>query len=184
MSTFSELPRIRRLWPADQAQICDHFALLDQPARHMRFGGAVSEAFVQDYASRLLELGSAVYGAFPDNELRAVGELRGIMDGWPVTAEAAFSVQTDWQDKGLGEALMTRVIAAAQNRGVSSLNMVCLKENRRMQHLAAKHDAVLSILPTEVTAVLEQPWPTPASVAEEVSGEALGFVRAVMQWPR
>ena len=57
MSTFSELPRIRRLWPADQAQICDHFALLDQPARHMRFGGAVSEAFVQDYASRLLELG-------------------------------------------------------------------------------------------------------------------------------
>ena len=184
MSEVADSLFIRRLWPTDQPEISEHFSRLDQSSRRMRFGGAVSDDFVNDYAQSLLELGSVAYGAFPDGELRAVGELRGVLDRWPAAAEAAFSVQSDWQDHGIGEALMTRVIAAAQNRGVASLNMVCLRDNSRMQHLAEKHNAVLSVLPTEVTAFLDQPWPTPASVAEEVTGEALGFVRAVMQWQR
>ena len=56
-----------------------------------------------------------------------------------MTAEAAFSVERDWQDQGIGDALITRVIAAAQNRGVNRLDMICLPENRKMQHLAVKH---------------------------------------------
>ncbi|MEM7427173.1 MAG: GNAT family N-acetyltransferase [Pseudomonadota bacterium] len=183
MQTKTELPMIRRLWPADQEQISAHFASLDAGSLNLRFGGGVSDEFVRDYARRILEIGSAIYGAFPDDRLRAVGELRGVLDGWPATAEAAFSVQPAWQDQGLGEALMTRIIAAAQNRGIKSLHMICLKENRKMQHLAEKHDAVLSFHPAEVTASLDPPWPTPFSVAEELTGEARGFVRAVMNWP-
>ncbi len=49
--------------------------------------------------------------------------------------------------------------------------------------MAEKHDAILSFHPTEVTAKLDQPWPTPFSVAEELTGEAQGFVQAIMKWP-
>ncbi len=179
-----ESPVIRRLWPTDQDEISAHFRQLDVQTRRMRFGGAVSESFVEDYAGRLIELGSLLYGAFPDGHLRALGELRGLMDDWPVSAEAAFSVQQPWQDQGLGAALMDRVVAAAQNRGVKSLHMICLRENEKMRHLALKHDAVLDFNRYDVEATLDRPWPTPFSLAEEIAGEARGLVQAVLNWPR
>ena len=66
MSDAPDSLYIRRLWPTDQAEIDEHFARLDRNSRHMRFGGAVSDEFVREYAARLLELGSVAYGAFPD----------------------------------------------------------------------------------------------------------------------
>ncbi len=179
-----ESPVIRRLWPTDQDQISAHFSQLDVQTRRLRFGGAVSDSFVEGYAARLIELGSLLYGAFPDGQLRALGELRGLMDDWPVSAEAAFSVQQPWQDQGLGAALMDRVVAAAQNRGVKSLHMICLRENEKMRHLALKHDAVLDFNRYEVEATLDRPWPTPFSLAEEIAGDARGLVQAVLNWPR
>lgn len=179
----SESPIIRRLWPNDQAQISKHFSRLDQKTRRLRFGGAVSDEFVEQYSHRLIEFGSLLYGAFPDGELRALGELRGLLDDWPANAEAAFSVQPLWQDQGLGAALMDRVVAAAQNRGVKSLHMICLRENEKMKHLAMKHDAILDFNRYEVDAKLDRPWPTPFSLAEEIAGDARGFVQAVLRWP-
>ncbi|NNE22479.1 MAG: GNAT family N-acetyltransferase [Rhizobiales bacterium] len=175
-------PPIRRLWPMDQPAVLKHFLNLDRDIRHMRFGGGVGEGFLRDYADGILKVGSVIFGAFPDNELRAVGELRGLLDAWPVKAEAAFSVERAWQDRGIGDALVTRVIAAAQNRGVNTLNMICLPENRKMQHLAVKHDAVLQLDVDEVEARLTPPWPTPGSLAEEFSGEAQGFTQALLRW--
>lgn len=179
----SESPVIRRLWPSDQDQISRHFNRLDEQSRRMRFGGAVTDEFVEQYAGRLMELGSLLYGAYPDGELRALGELRGLLDDWPVHAEAAFSVQQPWQDQGLGAALMDRVVAAAQNRGVKSLHMICLRENEKMRHLALKHDTILDFNRYEVDAKLDRPWPTPFSLAEEIAGDARGFVQAVLRWP-
>ena len=174
---------IRRLWPNDQDEITQHFRQLDVQTRRLRFGGAVSEGFVEQYAGKLIELGTILYGAFPDGQLRALGELRGLLDDWPVSAEAAFSVQQPWQDQGLGAALMDRVVAAAQNRGVKSLHMICLRENEKMQHLALKHHAILDFNRYEVEAKLDRPWPTPFSLAEEIAGDAQGFVQAVLRWP-
>lgn len=179
----SQAPAIRRLWSSDQEQISIHFRRLGAKSRRMRFGGAVNDAFVENYSRRLIELGSLMFGAFPDGELRALGELRGLLDKWPATGEAAFSVQEAWQDQGLGAALMDRVVAAAQNRGVKSLHMLCLRENEKMRHLAQKHDAVLTFNMYEVQATLDQPWPTPFSLAEEIAGEARGIVQAIFRWP-
>lgn len=179
----SENPIIRRLWPSDQHQISTHFSRLDRKSRAMRFGGAVSDEFVENYSQHLIELGSLMFGAFPGGELRALGELRGLLDEWPASAEAAFSVQQSWQDQGLGAALMDRVLAAAQNRGVKRLHMLCLRDNEKMRHLARKHHASLTFNTHEVQATLDQPWPTPFSLAEEMAGEARGFVHAILHWP-
>lgn len=42
----------------------------------MRFAHGVSDSFIDDYASRMSDLGSIVYGYFEDGEVRAAAELR------------------------------------------------------------------------------------------------------------
>ncbi|MEM8811420.1 MAG: GNAT family N-acetyltransferase [Pseudomonadota bacterium] len=174
---------IRRLWPFDQPAIRRHFQRLDEDSRRRRFAGAVGDEFVRTYAAAILRVDSLVYGAFVDGKLRGVAEMRGLLDRWPIRAEAAFSVEAGWQDKGIGDGLFTRVLAAARNRGVKSITMVCLRENDRMKHLAAKHDAVLDYDMNEIEARLEPSWPSAYSLAEEFAGETRSLVQAALHWP-
>lgn len=170
---------IRRLWAVDQQAIRSHFLRLDEQTRRSRFGGAISDESVGTYASRILRYDSVVCGAFVDAELRAIAELRGEFPLWRATAEAAFSVETGWQNIGIGDALFERLITIAQNRGIETLHLICMKENQRMKHLAAKHHAQLEISPDAVEATLNSPWPTAFSVAQEVAGETKGLVCAL-----
>ena len=64
--------------------------------------------------------------------------------GFAKQAEAAFSVENDWQSHGVGSALLERTLLTARNRGIAHLHMACLADNRRMQQLARKFDAELS----------------------------------------
>ncbi|MFN3210279.1 MAG: GNAT family N-acetyltransferase [Roseovarius sp.] len=176
-------PDIRRLWPADKRILREHFERLDPETRRLRFGAAVTSEFVGDYAGTLLALDSIVHGAFVDGTLRGVGELRMLLNSWPVRAEIALSVETDWQHEGIGDALFVRMLAAARNRGVRSLYMMCLRENERMQRLARRHEATLTFDIGEVEATLDQPWPTPLSLAEEVMGETRTYLHAVLRPP-
>lgn len=174
---------IRRLWQADRQDIVDHFLRLDAESRRLRFGVPQKDIGVQRYAERILGMDSVVFGAFVDGGLRGLAELCGFLWHWPRTAEAALSIERDWQDAGIGDALFTRLIAAAQNRSVRTLHMTCLRENERMQHLARKHEAVLEFIPGEVQATLDPPRPTLLSLTEEFLGETRSFGRAVLHVP-
>ncbi len=116
---------------------------LDKDSRRLRFAHAVSDAFIEDYASRMSEYGSLVYGHVVDGKVRGAAELRRLGDGWGEEAEAAFSVEKAYQDNGVGSDLMGRVVRAARNRRVRRLYMSCLAENAKMQVIAKKHEAVL-----------------------------------------
>ncbi|MGK7753511.1 MULTISPECIES: GNAT family N-acetyltransferase [unclassified Roseovarius] len=176
-------PDIRRLWPADKRLLLDHFARLDPETRRLRFGASVTDEFVTRYAETVLGLDSVVYGAFVEGDLHGVGELRMLLNSWPVRAEIALSVDPDWQHEGIGDALFVRMLAAAQNRGVRSLYMMCLRENERMQRLARRHDATLTFDIGEVEATLDPPWPTALSLAEEMVGETRTYLHAVLRPP-
>lgn len=169
-------PGIRRLWNSDQAILVDHFQRLDPPTRHQRFHGAVSDCFLADYAEKLLSADSVVFGAFPDGHLRGVAELRGFLGSWSRTAEVALLVEPAWQDAGIGDALLNRLIAAAQNRGVKKLHMMCLRENVAMRNLAKKHKAKLEINISDIEATLDPHWPTPMSVYQEMFGETRAYL--------
>ena len=91
-------------------------------------------------------LDAVLHGFFVTATLRGAAELRPI--GAPFVrseAEAAFSVETDWQSHGVGSALLERTLLTARNRGIQHLHMACLADNRRMQQLARKFDAELSL---------------------------------------
>lgn len=171
---------IRKLWPSESEKFRDHLLRLDQTSRRMRFAHGVSDAFIEDYASRLGEMGSVVYGYFEGPELRAAAELKKIGDTWGKEAEAAFSVETSHQDQGIGSELMGRVIRTARNRGVVHLYMSCLTENAKMQTLARKYEAELRFEYGEVVGEIVPQGANYFSILAEAVEDRVGYVMAVL----
>jgi GNAT superfamily N-acetyltransferase len=173
-------PDIRRLGKSDCEAVVRHFCNLDKELRRLRFGNGVNDKFLTQYAKTIFESVSIVYGAFVDDELRGVAEIRGMPSSWTTMAEAALSVERNWQDRGIGDALLQRLIATAQNRGVRQLCMICLKDNAKMQHLAEKYEAIMQYEVDHVEGKIGSLHPTFKSLYAELSGEARSFVRAVL----
>jgi GNAT superfamily N-acetyltransferase len=171
---------IRRLWPTETEKFRDHLLRLDKDSRRLRFAHSVSDAFVEDYASRMAEYGSLVYGHVVDGKVRGAAELRRLGDGWGEEAEAAFSVEKAYQDNGVGSDLMGRVVRAARNRRIRRLYMSCMAENAKMQVIAKKHEAVLRFEYGEVIGEILPETPDYFSMVAEAAEDRVGFMIAVL----
>lgn len=171
---------IRKLWPHESGRFRDHLLRLDKESRRLRFAHAVADSFIEDYASRMTDMGGIVTGAFVDGEVRAVSELRKLGETWGREAEAAFSVERQFQDQGLGSELMGRLILAARNRGVQLLYVSCLAENARMQCIAKKHDAALRFEYGEVIGEIVPQTPDYFSLVAEAVEDRVGYMMAVL----
>jgi len=140
----------------------------------------VADAFVRDYAALSIGIDAVIHGFFVNGTMRGAAELRPLGAGFPREAEAAFSVEKDWQSHGVGSALLRRTLLAARNRGFRLLHMACLAENRRMQQLARKFDAELSFDFETVVGEVESSRPTPLSLMREVMSDSHGFATAML----
>ena len=172
---------IRRLWPTDAPLFRQHLLRLDKESRRLRFAHAVSDAFIEDYASRMSEFGSIVFAYLVEGRVRGAAELRRLADVWGHEAEAAFSVEKIYQDHGIGSELMGRVVRAARNRSIRRLYMSCLAENSRMQAIARKHDAELKFEYGEVVGEIVPQTPDYFSVISEAAEDRVGFMIAVLE---
>src|SRR5258707_5247492 len=159
---------IRKLWIDRSGLYRDHLLRLDKESRRNRFGGAVSDEFIRNYAELSLGLDAVIHGYFVEGVLRGVAELRPLGKDFAREAEAAFSIETPWQSHGVGSALLERTLLAARNRGIKLMHMACLANNQRMVDLAKKFDAELSFDFGSVIGEVEAPHPTPMSVWREV----------------
>jgi GNAT superfamily N-acetyltransferase len=171
---------IRKLWPTETNKFRDHLLRLDKKNRRMRFAHGVSDAFVEDYAARMSEMGALVYGYFVDGEVRAAAELKKLGIGWGREGEAAFSVEQPWQEQGIGTELMGRVIRAARNRGVQHLCVSCLAENAKMRTIASKHEAELRFEYGEVIGEIIPEGPNYFSLLAEAVDDRFGYMMAVL----
>jgi GNAT superfamily N-acetyltransferase len=178
---LSDQGSIRKVWPTEQGRFCEHLLRLDKESRRLRFAHGVSDAFIEDYARRMSDFGSLVYGHFIDGQIRGAAELRRLGDAWAPEAEAAFSVEKPYQDHGVGSELMGRVIRAARNRGVRRLYMSCLAENTRMQAIAKKHEAGLRFEYGEVIGEIMPDTPNYFSIIAEAAEDRVGFMIAVLE---
>lgn len=175
---------IRKLWPSESDKFRDHLLRLDKDSRRMRFAHAVSDNFIDDYAGRMNEMGAIVYGYLEGGEVRAVAELKKLGDTWGQEAEAAFSVEPGYQEKGIGTELMGRVIRAGRNRSVNNLYMSCLAENRKMQAIARKHEADLRFEYGEVIGEIVPIDPNYFSILAEAMEDRVGYLLAVLDVSR
>lgn len=169
---------IRKLWLGETDKYRDHLLRLDPESRSNRFGGAVADEFIVNFVKLTAGLDAVIHGFFVDGEMRGAGELRTLAS--PHEAEAAFSLEKDWQSHGVGSALLERTLLAARNRGIKQMHMTCLSHNRRMQQLARKFDAELSFDFGSVVGEVEAPFPTPMSMLREVMADSQGFATAVL----
>ena len=174
---------IRKLWAGDADLYRDHLLRLDPHSRHSRFAGAVSDDFIRGYVDGSFGTDSVVHGFFADGVLRGAGELRrgaSILTDDPFEAEAAFSVEADWQSNGVGSALLERTLLAARNRGIKRIKMACLRDNRRMQQLARKFAAEISFDFGSVIGAVRARRPTPLSLLRELTADGNGFVTTML----
>ena len=152
---------IRRLGPRDTGGFAAHLLRLDAESRAARFGGLVSDDALRDHAQLALAGGAVVLGHLEDGVLRGVGELHALDGERPAAGEAAFSVESAWQGRGIGSRLMRRVLTAATARGIRRVVVVCQSSNRMMRRLAGHFDARLEIVGQETTGHLATPAATP-----------------------
>ena len=170
---------VRKLWPAEADAYRDHLLRLDPDSRHRRFSGTVGDAFVAQHARGIGSFGTVVYGFFLDGTLRGAAELRPASP-FAHEAEAAFSVETEWQSHGVGSVLLEHVLLAARNRGVTALAMQCLADNRRMQQLARKFEAEFKFDFGSVVGEVDPPRFTALSLAREWTEDAFGVFSAML----
>jgi RimJ/RimL family protein N-acetyltransferase len=174
---------IRKMWPSETQKFRDHLLRLDRESRRLRFGMPVDDTFITDYASRAAAPGTIVYGYFVGGEMHGAAEMRLLGEDSPGDAEGAFSVEAEYQNRGIGTELLGRIVRAARNRGISRLYMNCLAENRKMQRLARKFEAQLHFDHGEVVGRVLPPVPTYLSLWDEAMDDGRGFVMAVMDFP-
>ena len=67
---------------------------------------------------------------------RLAGEVRAVCDPDNEQAEFAIQIATEWQGKGLGRALLDKLIRYLRERGTGEIVGQCLSENRAMAELA------------------------------------------------
>ena len=171
---------VRKLLSEEGDRFRDHLLRLDKASRRMRFAHGVSDSFIVDYATRMADGGSLVYGYFENGEVRAAAELRKLGDQWGQEAEAAFSVESTHQGRGIGSLMMGRVIRSARNRGVQRLYMSCLPENAKMQSIARKYEADLKLEYGEVIGEIVPVGPNYFSILAEAVDDRVGFMMAVL----
>jgi GNAT superfamily N-acetyltransferase len=171
----------RKLWVSDTAALKAHLLRLDPESRRMRFGTPVTDYFIDHYAQHALGSHSISHGYFVDGVLRGVAELRGFRGVVGGEAEAAFSVEKDFQNKGIGTELFGRTVLAARNRGISKLFVNFLSQNARMQAIAKKFDAVLTFDSDGVQGKIDAPRANALSVWKEALTDGQDIANSVLQ---
>jgi RimJ/RimL family protein N-acetyltransferase len=171
----------RKLWVSDSAALQAHLLRLDPESRRMRFGTPVTDYFIEHYAQNALGSHSISHGYFVDGVLRGVAELRGFRTVGGGEAEAAFSVEQDFQNKGIGTELFGRTVLAARNRGISKLFVNFLSQNQRMQAIAKKFDAILTFDSDGVHGKIDAPRANALSMWKEALTDSRDIADSVMQ---
>ena len=171
---------IRKLWAGETGAYRDHLLRLDPESRTRRFSGGVSDDFIGRHAASAADSAAVVHGFFVDGVLRGAAELRPYGRTLARGGEAAFSIEQPWQSQGVGSVLLKRTLLSARNRGIRSLHMYCLADNKRMQLLARKFDADLHVDFGSVVGDVDPPCSTALSLMREAMTDVDGVATSIL----
>lgn len=91
--------------------------------------------------------------------------------------EMALSVEKDYQNQGIGNALMTEMIAWAKFQQIEKFYMHCVEHNRPVQQLALKHGLITQHTGNgERTALMEVPPPSLIETGERLWKESTKLI--------
>ncbi|MCF8029395.1 MAG: bifunctional acetate--CoA ligase family protein/GNAT family N-acetyltransferase [Desulfohalobiaceae bacterium] len=145
---------LRPIRPEDEPIHMDFINKLSEEDLRMRFFGLVHE-FTHSQLAQLTQIDYDREMAFVatrfrnDGDQETIGVVRSFFDPDNVSAEFAIVVRTDIKEKGLGKALMEKMIRFCRERGTREMVAYTLRENRAMQALAQKFDFQVRTIPDD-----------------------------------
>lgn len=181
-TVFIEGGLIRKLGPAELYAYRDHLLRLDAESRRNRFCGGITDDVIRSFAAMARGPDVILHGFFVDGVLRGVADLRIVRPLDLQEAEAAFSIERQWQSHGVGSALLERTLLSARNRAIKHLHVACLPQNRRMQELARKFEAQITFDCDTVIGTMKNPNPTPLSLMQEMAADGHSLAAAYIDF--
>jgi acetyltransferase len=132
---------LRPIRPEDGVTLQQFYAQASAQDLRLRFFSARREVPLGELArySQIdydREMTFVAVPASPREASRLLGHVRAVCDPDQVQAEFAIQVSGDQQGRGLGRALLLKLISYLRARGVKVLTGLCLAENRAMLQLA------------------------------------------------
>ena len=168
-----ELPRLER------TKFATHLRALDAEDRRLRFGIALADTAIDEYAARVDFARDVVFGVF-DDDLQLAGAAH--LARADTHAELGISVLPACRGRGVGAALLSRAHVHARNWGIGALFMHCLIENGAILHLARRQGMRIVAGSGEADARLELPPASPASIAQALFDERVGMFDYALKW--
>ena len=138
---------IRQVRSTDAPLLADGFARLSPRSRWMRFLGAKTTLSAAElrYFTEVDHHDHEAIGALSAADRRGVGIARYVRDADdPHTAEIAVTVVDDWQGRGLGAELLSRLSGRARQAGIHRFTALVAAENVAVAGLARKLGARLA----------------------------------------
>jgi RimJ/RimL family protein N-acetyltransferase len=140
--------RIGRLTPADAPLVADAFERLSEESRRLRFLGpkiSLSPAELR-YLTEVDGHHHEALCAIDPQTARGVAIGRFVRDhDDPERAEVAITVADDWQGRGLGKIMLSRLAERAREEGVARFTALVSTENRGMQALLRRIESPASV---------------------------------------
>jgi RimJ/RimL family protein N-acetyltransferase len=137
---------IRPVQPADAPLLADGFARLSDKSRRMRFLARKDQLSAAElrYLTDVDHHDHEALGALDQADGRGVGVARYVRDAEDRhTAEIAVTVVDDWQGRGLGTELLTRLSGRARSEGIRRFTALVADDNRAMAGLLRNMSANL-----------------------------------------
>jgi GNAT superfamily N-acetyltransferase len=111
--------------------------------------------FVRTYAERCFSGKTIVFGYLEDKTIHAAAELHHLDGEAKGEGEIAFSVEKNFQHKGIGSLLFGHLVALARHLGYTRLSVTTHSGNEAMKALARKFNAKLSFQHYETVGVID-----------------------------
>ena len=170
---------IRSLARRHRRRIIDHLLALEPRDRYLRFGYSASDEQIRKYALSIDFGRDEVLGVFNRRlQLIALAHLAygQPLPGDPARAMAEFgvSVLPQSRGRGLGRRLFDAAALHARNRGIDTLFIHALSENRPMLRIATAAGALVERDGSESAAWLRLPPDTVGSQVEQALERHLG----------
>lgn len=158
---------LRPIRPADAPRLREFNSRLSPRTRYLRFFTDVQEPpdGVLDYLVNVDYYDRYALVAEVDGEIAGVARFdRTGAD----RAEMAIVVRDDFQSRGLGSLLITKLASIARRRGIVTFEGDVLAENLRMFELVRRAGGLVSEDLTEQSIMADLNWPEPSSTEPEV----------------
>jgi len=165
----------RKLLPFEAGVLARHLLRLTASDRALRFMGALSDEAVGTHARRMDWRRTVVIGFFDAGILRGAAEIHAADLRPPIVFEGAFTVETAWQDQGVGTELLRRALLISRNRVAGALRISCFSDNLRIQHIGHKFGAAFRSACGEAEADIALPPPNWWSLTGEAVDDGVGL---------